>query len=97
MKDLWNEICLEQSDCKRRNVQEKEYENTIVRCLVFLGWKKSLGEITTQYPVQVGHEKKEPTLLSLPMVLHSLLLKLKSQTIPYIRKPKGKYLRMYFN
>ena len=58
MKDLWNEICLELSDCKRRNVQEKEYENTIVRCLVFLGWKKSLGEITTQYPVQVGHETK---------------------------------------
>ena len=58
MKDLWNEICLELSDCKRRNVQEKEYENTIVRCLVFLGWKKSLSEITTQYPVQVGHETK---------------------------------------
>ncbi len=58
MKDLWNEICYDLSDCKRRNVLEKEYENTIVQCLAILGWKKYLGEITTQYPIQVGHETK---------------------------------------
>lgn len=58
MKDLWNEICYDLSDCKRRNVLEKEYENTLVQCLAILGWKKYLGEITTQYPIQVGHETK---------------------------------------
>ena len=58
MKDLWNEICFDLSECKRRNVLEKDYENAIVQCLAILGWKKYLGEITTQYPVQVGHETK---------------------------------------
>jgi len=58
MKDLWNEICFDLSECKRRNVLEKDYENAIVQCLAILGWKKYLGEITTQYPVKVGHETK---------------------------------------
>ena len=58
MKDLWNEICFDLSECKRRNVLEKDYENAIVQCLAILGWKKYLGEIATQYPIQVGHETK---------------------------------------
>ena len=58
MKDLWNEICFDLSECKRRNVLEKDYENAIVQCLAILGWKKYLGEMTTQYPIQVGHETK---------------------------------------
>ena len=58
MKDLWNEICFDLSECSRRNVLEKDYENAIVQCLAILGWKKYLGEITTQYPIQVGHETK---------------------------------------
>ena len=63
MKDLWNEICLELSECKRGNVLEKDYENAIVRCLVYLEWKKSLGEIATQYPIQVGHETKRADIV----------------------------------
>ena len=58
MKELWNEITYWLSSCKDRNVLEKEYENTIVQCLGLLGWKKYIGEITTQYAVQVGHETK---------------------------------------
>ena len=63
MKDLWNEICFDLSECKRRNVLEKDYENAIVQCLAILGWKKYLGEITTQYPIQVGHEKKRADIV----------------------------------
>ena len=58
MKELWNEITYWLSSCKDRNVLEIEYENTIVQCLGLLGWKKYIGEITTQYAVQVGHETK---------------------------------------
>ena len=63
MKDLWNEICFDLSECKRRNVLEKDYENAIVQCLAILGWKKYLGEIATQYPIQVGHEKKRADIV----------------------------------
>ncbi len=58
MRDLWNELSYWLSSCKTKNALEKEYENTIVQCLGFLGWKKYIGEITTQYPIQVGHETK---------------------------------------
>lgn len=58
MKDVWNEISYYLSECKNGKVLEKDYEATIVQCLSILGWKKYLGEITTQYPVQVGHETK---------------------------------------
>ena len=63
MKDLWNDICVDLSACKSRNVLEKEYENTIVQCLAILGWRKSLGEIATQYPIQVGHETKRADIV----------------------------------
>ena len=29
MKDLWNEICFDLSECKRRNVLEKDYETDV--------------------------------------------------------------------
>lgn len=58
MRDLWNELSYWLSSCKTKNALEKEYENTIAQCLGFLGWKKYIGEITTQYPIQVGHETK---------------------------------------
>ena len=58
MNDIWNEICTDLQDCIRRDVLEKEYENTIANCMRFLNWRKSEGEITTQYPIQVGHETK---------------------------------------
>ena len=58
MKDIWNEICYELNNCIQNNVLEKEYENTIINCLGKLGWLKYKGEILTQLPIQVGHEKK---------------------------------------
>ena len=58
MKELWNEFCYELRPCLQNNVLEKDYENTLTNCLAYLGWKKHNGEITTQYPIQVGHEKK---------------------------------------
>lgn len=58
MKDIWNEICYELNNCIENNVLEKEYENTIINCLGKLGWLKYKGEILTQLPIQVGHEKK---------------------------------------
>lgn len=58
MRDIWNEISFDLSDCKERCSLEKEYENTIVHCLTILGWKKYLGDINTQCPIQVGHETK---------------------------------------
>ena len=58
MRELWNEISYWLSSCKMKNALEKEYENTIVQCLGLLGWKKYIGEITTQYPIQVGRETK---------------------------------------
>lgn len=58
MNDIWNEICFELKACIQNNVLEKEYENAICSCMVLLGWKKSRGEIVTQYPVQTGHENK---------------------------------------
>lgn len=58
MRETWNEITYWLKTCKERCALEKEYENTIVQCLGYLGWKKSIGEISTQYAVQVGHETK---------------------------------------
>lgn len=58
MNDVWNEICYELKSCIQHNVLEKEYENTIVNCMMLLGWKKFRGEIITQYAVQIGHENK---------------------------------------
>lgn len=58
MKELWNEISYDLSACRSAQVLEKDYENAIVQCLAILGWKKYLGEIMTQYPVQVGRETK---------------------------------------
>ncbi len=58
MNDIWNEICADLQVCIQRDVLEKEYENTIANCMRFLHWRKSEGEITTQYPIQVGHETK---------------------------------------
>lgn len=58
MNDVWNEICYELKSCIQHNVLEKEYENTIVNCMILLGWKKFRGEIITQYAVQIGHENK---------------------------------------
>ena len=48
MKEIWNEICHDLSECK----------NKIVWCLGYLGWEKYLVEITIQYPIQVGHKTK---------------------------------------
>ena len=58
MNDNWNEICYMLRSCIQENVLEKEYEKTIVNCMNFLHWRKFKGEITTQYPIQVGHETK---------------------------------------
>lgn len=58
MNDNWSEICYMLRSCIQENALEKEYENTIVNCMNFLHWRKFKGEITTQYPIQVGHETK---------------------------------------
>lgn len=58
MIETWNEICYELKTCIKNNVLEKDYEKAVSSCITLLGWKKSKGEITTQYTVQVGHEKK---------------------------------------
>lgn len=58
MHEIWNEICYELKSCINKDVLEKEYENAIANCMTHLGWKKFKGEIITQYPIQLGHEKK---------------------------------------
>lgn len=58
MNDIWNEICYELKTCIKNNVVEKDYENAVCNCMLLLGWKKFRGEISTQYPVQAGHENK---------------------------------------
>lgn len=96
MKELWNEICYELRPCLQNNVLEKAYENALTNCLAYLGWKKYNGEITTQYPIQVGHEKKyadivvskdgiEQFVLEVKRPNHVLLEEDKKQLFSYMR------------
>lgn len=58
MKEIWNEICYRCKNCIDNNVQEKNYENEFVNCLSQLGWMQWKQEVTTQYVVPIGHERK---------------------------------------
>lgn len=77
IKELWNEIYFSLKDCISRRVLEKEYENVVMYCIALLGWKKSRGEIVSQYPVQTGHETKYADVVVLKDGIEQFVIELK--------------------
>lgn len=99
MKDIWNEICADLQDCIKRDVLEKEYEETIANCMRLLKWRKYDGEIITQYPIQVGHETKladivlssngvEQFVIEVKRPSHTIQEEDKKQLLSYMRMLK---------
>lgn len=77
MNEIWNEICFEIQTSAQNNVLEKEFENTVAACIALLGWKKYMGEITTQYAIQVGHEKKLADIVVLKDGIEQFVIEVK--------------------
>jgi len=62
-KDLWNEICFILSDSVKREIDEKDYENQVVRAIEKLGWSEFNGEIKRQPELQIGRGCVRPDLV----------------------------------
>lgn len=77
MNDTWNEICYELGSCLLNNALEKKYEEAVVHSLKFLGWKETKGEISTQYAIQVGHEKKYADIVALQDGIEQFVIEIK--------------------
>lgn len=99
MHEIWNEICYELKSCINKDVLEKEYENAIANCITHLGWKKFKGEIITQYPIQLGHEKKYADIVIMQDNVEQFVIEVKrpshiiqpddkEQLFSYMRLPK---------
>ncbi len=96
LSEIWNEICYDLKSCIQNNVSEKTYENAVANCMSLLGWKKFKGEVSTQYAVQVGHEKKiadivislndvEQFVIEMKRPIHSFVEADKKQLFSYMR------------
>ncbi len=77
MEEIWNEICYELKYCIQNNALEKDYEQAVVNAFVLMGWKKFRNEIITQYPVQVGHEKKYADIVVLKDGIEQFVVEIK--------------------
>ena len=52
--ETWNEICYILHDSITSKINEKEYENKVLRVVEKLGWREYKGEIETQPTLNIG-------------------------------------------
>jgi len=55
-QEIWQEICFILSESIKNNINERDFENQVLRILEVLGWREFKGEIERQISIQVGRQ-----------------------------------------
>jgi len=55
-QEMWQEICFILSESIKNNINERDFENQVLRALEVLGWSEFKGEIERQISIQVGRQ-----------------------------------------